>query len=182
MVASANSALKSLTHSNGFPFCAIRRKASISSETTDQASASVTRESVRNDDPEKSAAPADGVPVETKKSDWNKPRRFCLAFFCLLLMVLMVSIDGTALGVAIPVSKPFYSWRYQPTLMRSADFDDRAPRHISVSVLDQYFLHADRGNRSTHLCLGFRHPRTKATALLRIYTLWHRLRLCASLS
>ncbi|SLM40557.1 mfs transporter [Lasallia pustulata] len=77
-------------------------KLSITNEKIDQASASVTNESVRNDDPEKSAVAADGVPLETEKSNWNKPLRFYLAFFCLLLMVLMVSIDATALGVAIP--------------------------------------------------------------------------------
>ena len=70
-------------------------------------------------------------------------------------MVLMVSIDATALGVAIPVSRLRFSWRYQWELTPFADFDDRAPRHNSVSVLDEHFLHADRGNRSTHLRLCF---------------------------
>ena len=88
-------------------------KMTITHAKIDQASASVTNESGRNDDPEKSAVAADGIPIETDKSNWNKPLRFYLAFFCLLLMVLMVSIDATALGVAIPVSRPRFRWRYQ---------------------------------------------------------------------
>ena len=51
-------------------------KMSITNECIDQASASVSKGSVRNDDPEKSAVAADGVPVDTDKSNWKKPLRF----------------------------------------------------------------------------------------------------------
>lgn len=95
------------------PSTASAENLSITNENIDQASASITNESVRKNDSEKSAVAADGVPVKTKKSNWNKPLRFYLAFFCLLLMVLMISIDATALGVVIPVSRPRFSWRYQ---------------------------------------------------------------------
>jgi hypothetical protein len=40
----------------------------------------------------------------TLRDKLNKPLSFHLAFLCLLIMVFIVSIDATALAVAIPVS------------------------------------------------------------------------------
>lgn len=57
--------------------------------------------------PERQIADAPMVPVETipAPSNWNKPLSFYLAFLSLLIMVLLVSLDATALAVAIPVSQ-----------------------------------------------------------------------------
>jgi hypothetical protein len=64
-----------------------------------------TRKSSKVSDEEKALSATDegNIAQSGPKSNWNKPLRFYLAFLCLLLMVLMVSIDATALGVAIPV-------------------------------------------------------------------------------
>ncbi|KAF1822912.1 MFS general substrate transporter [Dissoconium aciculare CBS 342.82] len=63
-----------------------------------------TRKSSKVSDEEKALSATDegNIAQSGPKSNWNKPLRFYLAFLCLLLMVLMVSIDATALGVAIP--------------------------------------------------------------------------------
>lgn len=66
--------------------------------------ASSTKQLSSHDDLERSSAGPDVAPMDKPKSNWNKPFRFYMAYLCLLLMVFMVSIDATALGVAIPVS------------------------------------------------------------------------------
>lgn len=49
------------------------------------------------------AAQAAGTSRPTLKDKMNKPLRFHLAFLSLLIMVFIVSVDATALAVALPV-------------------------------------------------------------------------------
>lgn len=53
------------------------------------------------EDPSTAPAETDSAP-----SNWNKPLSFYLAFLSLVIMVLLVSLDATALAVAIPVGSP----------------------------------------------------------------------------
>jgi hypothetical protein len=88
-----------------------------------------TRKPSRVSDEEKALSATDegSIAHSSPKSNWNKPLRFYLAFLCLLLMVLMVSIDATALGVAIPVCS------YEPSSLGYWHYDipqnTDTPRH-----------------------------------------------------